>query len=76
MTDEPENLVLQMLRDIRADMATDFVTARVHTDSEFKTVRDQIAGVRRAVIDITRSWSDTACSYANWRRGSVGWSSI
>jgi hypothetical protein len=86
MSAEPESLVLELLRRIRADMATkadlaelrselksdiaslradltgemnslradvasDLRIMQAKTDAEFKAVREQITGLRRAVID-------------------------
>ena len=82
MADEPESLVLQLLRGIRADMATkaelgelkgdlgdlradihslradvasDFAAMQAKADAEHKATRqqlgDQIAGLRRAVVE-------------------------
>jgi hypothetical protein len=66
MADEPDSLVLQLLRQIRADMATkaelselrsevadvasDLAIMQGKTDAEFKQVREQIVGLRRAVV--------------------------
>ncbi len=67
MADEPDSLVLQLLRQIRADMATkaesselrsevadvasDLAIMQGKTDAEFKQVREQIVGLRRAVVE-------------------------
>jgi chromosome segregation ATPase len=78
MADEPENLVLQMLRGIRADMATkvqltqvqsevgevkdgvrslradvasDLATMQEKAEGEHKATREQVAGLRRAVVE-------------------------
>ena len=76
MATEPENLVLELLRGIRAevsgvrsevgsvradmtsgltslraDVASDFVTLGAKVASDNKATRDQIVGLRRAVIE-------------------------
>ncbi len=78
MSAEPENIVLALLRDMRADMASmradmatkadiaelksdmhslradvasDLLTAQARNDAEHKNTRDQIVGLRRAVIE-------------------------
>ncbi len=78
MADQPESLVLQLLRGIRADMATkaefaavkadlgdlrtevhslradvasDLAAMQAKADAEHKATRDQIAGLRRAVVE-------------------------
>jgi chromosome segregation ATPase len=78
MADEPEGLVLQLLRGVRADMATkaelgelkddlgdlkaevhslradvasDLSTMQAKADAEHKATRDQIVGLRRAVVE-------------------------
>ncbi len=73
MANEPENLVLELLRGIRADIAetraelraefrsemhslradvaSDFLTLNAKIDAENKATRDQIVGLRRAVIE-------------------------
>jgi hypothetical protein len=78
MAEEPDNLVLQLLRGIRsemssmraemstkedlvevraeirslrADVASDLLTMQAKSDAEFKNVREQIVGVRRALIE-------------------------
>jgi myosin heavy subunit len=75
MADEPDSLVLQLLRQIRADMVTkaelaefkaelksdikslradvasDLAIMQGKTDAEFKQVREQIVGLRRAVVE-------------------------
>ena len=71
MAGEPENLVLELLRGIRADMATkaelaevradvrslrahvaaDFVALQANVEAGDKATRDQIVGLRRAVVE-------------------------
>ena len=82
MPGEPENLVLEMLRVIRADMATkaeladlrtelktdigdaraevrslradvaaDLLTMQAKSDAEHKATRDQVVGLRRALVE-------------------------
>jgi chromosome segregation ATPase len=75
MATEPENLVLEHLRGIRAelstlrdlpaqvgelraevnslraDVASDFLTLNAKIDAENKTTREQIVGLRRAVVE-------------------------
>ena len=62
---EPENLVLQALRNIRsdiarvdekvdslrADVASDFVAVNARIDAVRKEMGEQIAGLRRAVVE-------------------------
>ena len=84
MATEPENLVLELLRGIRAevsgvrsevgsvradmtpeltslraDVASDFVTLGAKVASDNKATRDQIVGLRRAVIEYPPSSSVT-----------------
>ncbi len=72
MADEPENLVLQILREIRAEQAQTndridglgrAVAADIHQlDAKLEAVRkdlsDQIVGLRRTVIDYHSSVTD------------------
>ncbi len=69
MSPEPESLVLQLLRDMRADMAemraevksdmhslradvaSDLVALEARQAAEHKQTRDQIVGLRRAVVE-------------------------
>jgi chromosome segregation ATPase len=76
MSGEPENLVLELLRglradvanvdaklvdtkaelksdihSLRADVASDLATMRAKNDAEHKATRDQILGLRRAVVE-------------------------
>ena len=71
MAGEPENLVLELLRGIRADMATkaelaevrvevrslradvaaDFVALQANLEAGDKATREQIVGLRRAVVE-------------------------
>ncbi len=75
MADEPENLVLPLLRGIRGDVATvraematkaelkaeihslradvasDLAAMQAKADAQHKVTRDQIAGLRRAVVE-------------------------
>jgi hypothetical protein len=65
MSREPENLVLRMLRDIRADaaetkaelrsfaaaVASDFVMVNARIDATRKELGEQIVGLRRAVVE-------------------------
>ncbi|WP_457798616.1 hypothetical protein [Methylocystis sp. S23] len=65
MTDEPDNLVLQMLRQLRegiadtqsqihslrADVASDLLAMQAKNDAEHKATREQIVGLRRAVVE-------------------------
>lgn len=65
MADEPDNLVLQMLRQLRediadtqsqihslrADVASDFLAMQAKNDAEHKATREQIVGLRRAVVE-------------------------
>ena len=76
MAGEPENLVLELLRGIRADMATkaeladlkaemkadmhslraDVAADFVSMQAENKATRDQIVGLRRAIVEAGRSF--------------------
>lgn len=71
MSNEPASLVLELLRGIRADMATkaelgevkseirslradvasDLITMKADNDREHKHTREQIVGLRRAVVE-------------------------
>jgi chromosome segregation ATPase len=71
MANEPENLVLELLRGIRAEMATrgeladvtaevhslradvaaDLVSMQAKTEADQKATRDQIVGLRRALVE-------------------------
>lgn len=65
MSQEPENLVLRMLRELRADVAetktelkslaaavaSDFVLVNAKIDATRKELNEQIVGLRRAVIE-------------------------
>jgi len=60
MADEPESLVLQLLRGIRADMATksdvnalrvDVASDSAAMQAERKATRERIAGLRRAAVE-------------------------
>jgi hypothetical protein len=65
MSREPENLVLRILHDIRADaaetkaelrslaaaVASDFVLVNAKIDATRKELGDQIVGLRRAVVE-------------------------
>jgi|WetSurMetagenome_2_1015567.scaffolds.fasta_scaffold428407_2 hypothetical protein len=80
MAEEPENLVLQQLRvmraeiaeshaqlrtemnalrdelkgdmhSLRADMAADFLAMQAKNEAEHKATREQVAGLRRAVVE-------------------------
>jgi hypothetical protein len=73
MANEPENLLLELLCDIRADIAetrvelravfrseinalradvaSDLLTLNAKIDAENKATREQVAGLRRAVIE-------------------------
>jgi hypothetical protein len=69
MTEAPDNLVLELLRglrgdvadtkserkadlhSLRADVASDFLNVQTKAEAEDKNTRDQIVGLRRAVIE-------------------------
>ncbi len=76
MADEPDNLVLQLLRQLRedvaannarmdelraelksdmhslrADVASDLLAMQARNDAEHKATREQIVGLRRAVVE-------------------------
>jgi predicted nucleic acid-binding Zn-ribbon protein len=60
MVNEPESLVLEMLRRIRAEMATktelaelrrEFSEMGAKSEADHKATREQIVGLRRAVIE-------------------------
>jgi hypothetical protein len=78
MANEPDNLVLELLRglradvadvktdmatkseltelrvdieSLRADVASDLLTIQVKNEAEHKSTRDQIVGLRRAVVE-------------------------
>ncbi|MCC3245838.1 hypothetical protein LG047_10935 [Methylocystis sp. WRRC1] len=65
MADEPESLVLQLLRQLRddvadtqsqihslrADVASDLVAMQAKNDAEHRATREQIVGLRRAVVE-------------------------
>jgi len=51
MSGEPENLALERLRSLRADVASDLATIQAKNDAEHKATRDQIRGLRRAVVE-------------------------
>lgn len=69
MTDEPDNLILQLLRDmraemsdmradlksdmhsLRADVASDLIALEARQDDKHKQTREQIVGLRRAVVE-------------------------
>jgi len=65
MADEPDNLVLHLLRQLRedvadtqsqihslrADVASDLATMQAKNEAEHKATREQIAGLRRAVVE-------------------------
>jgi len=72
---EPQSLVLELLRNIRADVArvddkvdtlradiaADLIAVNARIDASRKETSEQIAGLRRAVVDITPPCSATAC---------------
>jgi hypothetical protein len=69
MTEAPDNLVLELLRglrgdladtkselkadlhSLRADVASDFLNVQTKAEAEHKNTRDQIVGLRRAVVE-------------------------
>lgn len=65
MADEPESLVLQLLRQLRddvadtlsqihslrADVASDLLAMQAKNDAEHKATRERIVGLRRAVVE-------------------------
>ncbi|HEY8160775.1 MAG: hypothetical protein ACR650_00980 [Methylocystis sp.] len=65
MANEPDNLVLQLLRELRediantqsqinslrADVASDLLTMQAKNEAEHKATREQVVGLRRAVVE-------------------------
>ena len=65
MAEEPDNLILQLLRQmrddvaelrgdfhsLRADVASDFLAMQAKEAAEHKATREQVVGLRRAVVE-------------------------
>jgi hypothetical protein len=64
------------LRSLRADVASDLLNLQAKIEDGDKQTRDQIVGLRRAVVEYHTSVSDMAFSSANSRRGCVAWNSF
>jgi hypothetical protein len=61
MADEPENLVLQLLRGIRADMATGFAELRAELKGDMNSLRAELKG------DINSLRADVAADFLTLR---------